>query len=269
MAIATPTIMPGAEPFFQRGGSVGCLCLHGFTASPAEVRWLAQHLAVQGLSVYAPRLPGHGSDPRHLARCTWQDWYTATLDGYHLLRAQCERVVVVGHSMGGMLALLLAAHVPLDAAAVLASPAFFPPRMVWMAQAYQYMRPFTDQRDDSPLNDTVRAEQAARGEPVIGRVRYDLWSSRAVVQLFQLADVLRQVLPQVTLPLLLVYSEQDQTVSLESMRLIAANVASQQVEQCILRRSGHIVTQDVECQQVFAEVAGFVARMTAPQPYAP
>lgn len=266
MAIATPTLMSGAEPFFQRGGAVGCLCLHGFTASPAEVRWLAQHIASEGMTVYAPRLPGHGCDPRHLARCAWEDWYTATLDAYHLLRAQCDQVAAVGHSMGGMLALLLAAHAPIAAAAVLAAPAFFPPRLVRRARWFRFIRPFTDQPDTSSLTETVRAAQAARGEPVIGRVRYDLWSSRAVYELFQLADALRSALPQVRVPLLLVYSEQDQTVSLESMRLIAANVASQQVEQRILQRSGHIVTQDVEREQVFADVADFLARMTALQP---
>jgi carboxylesterase len=266
MTFAMPAIMPGAEPFFQRGGSVGCLCLHGFTASPAEVRWLAQHLAAAGHTVYAPRLPGHGCDPRHLARCTWQDWYTAALDAYHLLRAQCDQVVAVGHSMGGMLALLLAANVPLEGVAALASPGYFPPRMVRMAQVYQYVRPFTDQRDVSPLNETVRSQQAARGEPVIGRVRYDMWSSRAVLELFRLAEALRAGLPQVRVPTLLVYSEQDQTVSLESMRLIANAVASQQVEQHVLQRSGHIVTQDVECEQVFSIVADFVAHTTAVQP---
>src|SRR4030095_16396304 len=96
-------IMPGAEPYFHRGGKVGCLCLHGFTASPAEVKWFAQHLAAEGYTVYAPRLAGHGTRPQDLARTRWTDWYASASDGYHLLRQQCEKVFVCGMSMGGLL----------------------------------------------------------------------------------------------------------------------------------------------------------------------
>ena len=53
------------------GGDVGCLVLHGFTATPSEVRWLAEHLAGQGHTVYAPRLAGHGTTPEALARTRW------------------------------------------------------------------------------------------------------------------------------------------------------------------------------------------------------
>jgi carboxylesterase len=74
-----PAIMPGAEPFFYRGGSRGILLLHGFTATPAETRWLGQHLGGEGYTVFGPRTPGHGTDPHDLARYRWQDWYAAAI----------------------------------------------------------------------------------------------------------------------------------------------------------------------------------------------
>ena len=106
---ALPSIMSGGESFFFKGGQVGVLCLHGFTASPAEVRWLGEHLAGHDYTVYGPRLPGHAPHPHDLARYRWQDWYLTALDGCHLLHSHCQQVFVVGHSMGGCLALLLAA----------------------------------------------------------------------------------------------------------------------------------------------------------------
>jgi esterase/lipase len=54
-------IMPGAEPFFFRGGAVGCLVLHGWTGSTQEVRALGAHLATQGYTVFGPRLTHHGT----------------------------------------------------------------------------------------------------------------------------------------------------------------------------------------------------------------
>jgi carboxylesterase len=255
-----PSIMPGAESFFYRGGVVGCLCLHGFMASPAEVRWLGAHLAEAGLTVYGVRLPGHGTHERDMARQSWMDWYTASLDGLKVLQAQCDRVFVVGHSMGGMLALLLAATAPLHGVAALAAPVVFRSRMMAQSGWLKYVRPYTDQTDHSPLQDTIRSEQTRRGEPVLGRVRYDIWSTAAVGEIFALAEVLQVHLPQITAPLLLVYSANDKTVSLENRDIIQAKVKSRVVECQTLQNSEHILPQDTERESVFAWVSDFILR---------
>lgn len=262
-----PTLLPGAEPFFYRGGPVGCLCLHGFMASPAEVRWFGQHLAAQSFTVCGPRLAGHGTNPRDMARQRWQDWYAGALDGYHLLRGCCEKVFVAGLSMGGALALLLGAGLPVDGLVVLAAPAQFTDWRMTYAHLIRYALPYTDQGDSTDLPQIIREEQARRGEPVLGRVRYDRWSSAAVVQLYRLVEAARSRLPDVTAPLLLVYSEADETVPLDNQALIAGQVGSAVVERHILRRSGHILTQDVERETVFKLAADFIAAQAAcPQP---
>ena len=56
-------LLPGGEPFFLPGGSTGCLLIHGFTASPQEMRRLGEHLAGEGHTVLGLRLPGHASTP--------------------------------------------------------------------------------------------------------------------------------------------------------------------------------------------------------------
>lgn len=254
-----PSILPGAEPVFFRGDATGCLCLHGFMASPSEVYWQAKYLAEQGYTVYAPRLPGHGGDHRTMARLRWQDWYNAALDGWHLLRGQCRQVFVIGHSMGGMLGLLLASSVAVDGLAVLAAPVIFRHRLMANANWFKFLRPFTDQSDKTHLGQLVREEQIRRGEPLHGRVRYDIWSTGAVYQLYTLAGVVQEHLPQVTTPLMLIYSQGDQTVTLESRDSILARVGSQHIQQHILQRSDHILTMDVERETVFQLVADFVA----------
>src|SRR5689334_12269526 len=95
-------LMPGAEPFYMPAGRVGCLCLHGLGASPQEMAWLGQHLAERGISVCAPRLYAHGVTPDHFQHMRWQDWYLSALDSYHMLRQNCDKVVICGFSMGGL-----------------------------------------------------------------------------------------------------------------------------------------------------------------------
>ncbi len=253
-------IMPGAEPFFFRGGATGVLCIHGFTANPSEMRWLGQHLAAQGHTVCGVRLAGHGTHPHDLARTRWRDWFASAQDGLHLLRGACERVVIVGHSMGGLLALLLAAQTDgVDALSVLASPIRFPERLDhtrWLG----YVQPFTDQSDTSGLQAIIREEQVRRGEAVVGRVRYNQWSTFAVYELVELARQVDDVLPIVTQPLQVIYSRKDATVPLDHADHIARRVGSRQIEQHTLEVSGHILPQDRERETVFQLVASFVQR---------
>lgn len=255
--------MRGAEPFFFPGGDAGCLCLHGFTASPAEVRWLGEHLRDCGFAVYGQRLAGHGTDPTHLARTTWADWYASALDGYHLLRQVCRRVVLVGHSMGGLLALLLATEVEVAGVAVLATPLRFSSRIMANARWLKYPLPYSMQPDRSTLPQVVRQEQARRGEEVRGRVRYDRWSSAAVAQLYALSRYTEAQLSRVTTPLLLVYSEADTTAVVAQSEYIASQVGSKDITRHVLSKSSHILTQDVEREQVFTWVADFVAAVAS------
>jgi carboxylesterase len=253
-------IMRGAEPYFQRGNAVGCLCLHGFTATPHEVLWLAQYLSHEGYTVHAPRLAGHGTSPRDLARTCWHDWFASALDGYHLLRQQCDQVFVCGMSMGGLLALRVGMTVPVDGVIVMASPLVqrYPlyPRYL---RSMKYVRPYTDQTYRTPFADYVCTQQTRRGESVLGRIRYNLWPTAAVEQLALLIGHVGARLHEITTPLLAIYSEADATVRLESFERLKSIVRSRDTEYHILRKSGHILTQDMECQDVFQKVASFIA----------
>lgn len=253
-------IMPGAEPYFARGGAAGVLLLHGFTASPHEVKWLGQYLAAQGHTVYAPRIAGHGTDYRDLARTAWQDWAASALDGYYLLRAQCDRVYVGGLSMGGALGLYTAAQVEVDGVIALATPVLpFPGLSTNRLRIAKRLRPFTDQTDHSPFADYILAQQKRLGEPVIGRVRYGMWSTAALEQVMQLIPQVHARLPQISAPVLAVYSKADATVLSPNLEALKAGLTgAARIEAHMLEQSSHILTQDMERETVFRLVGEFV-----------
>lgn len=255
-------LMAGADPFFRRGGPVGCLVVHGFASSPGEVRWLAQHLAEAGFTTLAPRLPGHGTAARDLRRARRHDWLNALRDAHAVLRGQCERIVVIGHSMGGLLALRLARDCEVAGVAVLASPVRFNSRLIHYARWLKYGLIYTDQTDRSGLDAIVREEQARRGEPVTGRVRYDRWATSAVAELYALAQEVDARLPELNAPLLLVYSEGDQTAPPFNGERIRQRAASPEKTLTVLQRSGHNLPIDVERETVFGLAADFARRVT-------
>ncbi len=117
-------VMPGAEPIYVNQGDKGFLFLHGFTGSPYEGRDFAEYFARKGFTVWVPLLPGHGTHPRDLLKVTWQDWYLKAREQLARMQRQCKKVVVVGQSMGGTLALHLAAHNQVDALITLAGFVF-------------------------------------------------------------------------------------------------------------------------------------------------
>lgn len=266
MTDSTPQLLPGAQPRFHRGNGIGCLVVHGFMASPAEVGWLGDHLAQEaGYTVYVPRLPGHGMDARHMRRMRWQDWLGQVLDGYQLLAQQCDKVYIAGHSMGGLLALMLAAQQPqaLGGVIVAASPIVPPAPIMRWTRWLSLVRPYSYHPSEDDLNATILAEQDARDEETVGRVHYARWSSRAVYELYLLIGETEQILPQVTAPLLLLYAEQDITAAAHNAERIAQSVSSEQVETVLIDEGAHIMFQDVGREVAFDAVAAFIAKTHA------
>ena len=120
-------VLPGAEPFSATGDRRGALVLHGFTGSPHSMRAVAHALADAGLTVELPLLPGHGTDMADMIPTRWEDWSAAAEATYGTLASRCDAVVVVGLSMGGLLAVWLAQHHPEIAGLAVVNPLVVPP----------------------------------------------------------------------------------------------------------------------------------------------
>lgn len=102
----------------EQGSGLGVLLVHGFLASPAEVRSLGDRLFAAGFTVLGVRLKGHGTSPWDLRERSWQDWYASVEQGLEILRGLCERVCVVGFSTGGALGMMLSARRADEVAAI-------------------------------------------------------------------------------------------------------------------------------------------------------
>ncbi len=188
------------------------------------------------------------------------------LDGYHLLAQQCEKVVIAGHSMGGLIALIMAAQaseamVHFAGACVMAAPLFFSRRTALLARYAKPILHYSDQTDRSPFVEQLKKEQAQRGEAPLGRVRYDRWSTNGVNQILELAKFANAHLSQIHLPLLLIYARQDQTAPPSHGEHIT-RIATFSTEFRIVNKGGHILTQDQDKAQVFEWVSEFARTVT-------
>jgi carboxylesterase len=238
--------------------------LHGFSATPHEQLWLCQALSTAGYTVFAPRLAGHGTDYRDLRRVHWRDWLASGLDAYYSLRQICQRVVLLGHSMGGALALTLAAlpEVEVAGVAVLAAPYQLPSRFARWAGLWRFVMPYVAMPLDPTFQAWTLAEEAKRGETPFGGLRYTTWALNGVHQMRGLLAEMRAGLGTVRAPVCLVYATQDQTVPYAHRALFEAALGERVLEAHCIESGGHYVTKDVAHETVNAALTAFVARVT-------
>jgi carboxylesterase len=247
-------IMRGAEPFLFPGDSTGCLLLHGFTGTPFEMRGLGEFLADQGFTVLAPRLFGHATKQEDMPRARRQDWLASAEDGYRLLAGCCELIMPIGLSMGGALALLLAASLPVVGAAALSTPYHPPdPRMRPLrpvAGLVSRIWPFAGKGPGDFADPAAAATH----------LEYSDYPVRAAAELFDVIEQQRRVLPTVTCPVLVVHSRRDQSVPFSDAQALLADIGSQDKTLCWVDRSGHVVTRDADRFSVFDALQTFVRR---------
>lgn len=95
--------------------TLGILFLHGFTGSTAEVQPLAEYLSSQRPDwIYSiPTLSGHGNE-LSLKGVNASHWLSDVEVAYRLLAKKVDKVIVIGFSMGGVLALYLTLRYRVD-----------------------------------------------------------------------------------------------------------------------------------------------------------
>ena len=118
--------LPDTHEFFLPGTGLSALLIHGLTGTPYEMRYLGDRLARAGIRVLGVRLKGHAATPEELGATGHSQWYESAVDGLERLRQYGDPIVIIGLSMGAMLAAQLAADQrEAVAGLVMLAPAFF------------------------------------------------------------------------------------------------------------------------------------------------
>jgi carboxylesterase len=215
---------------------------------------MAEALAEDGYTVHIARLAGHGTSPEDLAHTTWEEWLASAREALRALRARCADVAIVGLSMGGALALHLAATEDPAAVVAMATPIRLRPVIRRLARAVQPVLPYVP----------VIVRVGPRDADVLRyRVSYARIPLAAARDLARLLDRTRDLLPRVRAPLLIVQGRRDFAIPRESADEIYRGVASPVRRLLWLPKSRHVVTLDRERALLFAETRRFLAEHLA------
>ena len=105
-------VAEGAGAYTVGRGPVAILWVHGFADAPQTFRRMAERAAAGGCTCRVMRLPGAGEVLGAAARQTTETWLQAVSDELAALRRTHARVWLLGHSLGGALALATALRDP-------------------------------------------------------------------------------------------------------------------------------------------------------------
>lgn len=197
--------MPGAEPYSMGpiDAQIACVAVHGFTGSPYEMSPFAERLASRGVYVDVPLLPGHGTSVEDMSRTSFPDWVAGAEAAYLGLAARHRRTFVLGFSMGGLIALMLASRHHVDGLVVVSAPLrirdprapFLP--LIALVRKYEPPAP--------------PASPAEMGVEERRTVSYSQKPVACIQSLIRLMQAVKAETPHVEAPLLAAYGAHDRT----------------------------------------------------------
>ncbi|WP_282938943.1 alpha/beta fold hydrolase [Paenibacillus sp. RC67] len=239
------------EPFFLQGhgerASTHIMMIHGFTSSPAEFRRLGYYLHDVGYTVDGILLPGHGTSPEDMITTGWRDWSGHVVKHYDAIKNRnSKKVIVIGHSMGGLLAMMLAMDRRLEGVISVSTPMFLKSRKTMMAVLLKYVVKYIEKKP------TVAAhiiEEACT---------YTKMPIPCIVDLRKLLKLVKSRLEKVHAPIFVAQGELDSVVRPKSAAYIYQHVSSQMKQLTYYPNSSHAVLLDEERERVYEDIHRFV-----------
>ncbi|MCE7890958.1 MAG: alpha/beta fold hydrolase [Sorangiineae bacterium PRO1] len=253
-------VQPGAEPWSSPGSGsrsgIGVVLCHGFTGNPTATRPLGEALAARGFAVEVIRLPGHGTHWRDMLATRYGDWRWEMDRALSDLAGRGKRVVLVGLSMGGTIALDVACARPELVAGVVPINCTLLNRAGFLAKAapvLEHVLPVVP----AAAAGLVKNDIAKGGD----EHAYEMVPAKAGNSFLKQLPRIRLGLETLKVPVLVAYSPQDHSVPAENSRALLKMLEGRDVTELVLPRSYHLATLDHDFDLLVDEIAGFAERV--------
>lgn len=217
-----------------------CLLIHGFGGGTYEVKPLAEYLVTIGYEVSFPTLKGHSATLKDFKRSTYKEWIgTAEQELLRLMETGGD-IALIGFSMGGLIAFDLACKYQISNIVSINTPIFY-----WnisqiffniindiKSKDYKYIKKYLQAKNDSPL--------------------------LSIIQFLLLLHRTKPKLVGVKCPILIIQSEDDDTVRRKSVDYINKHVSSADKNIRYFPEGGHFILESPAASMVRSCVEEFL-----------
>ncbi len=186
-----------------------------------------------------------------MVRARWWDWVASVEEGLHMLKGCTSHQCVAGLSMGGILTLIAAAHYPVECAIAISTPyeLSHDPRLKFI-KFLQYFYPHVPKGEPDFHNKAAEKDH----------VEYPYFPTKAVIQLQALSQEMRQGLPYVKAPVLLIQSHGDHGIPADSLDQIYQHLGTGKKEKLWVENSGHVIVREPDRGIAFKTTYEFITR---------
>jgi carboxylesterase len=244
-------------PFFLHspGSDTGFLLIHGLMAAPEEVREWANFLHEKGLTVYAPRLSGHGTSSKDLLVRNYTEWVASVDRGHAILKTCCRKIIVAGFSTGAGLALQSVILKPREFEAVITVSAPFRFKS-FSSRFAEILNGFNHLSHSLGMgNFAVEFVKNDADNPHINYLRCPV---RAFVQVKKLMRNVRKSLPDIDIPVLVIQAKNDPKVAPQSGPAIFKLIGTDRKHLSWIDYNMHGIVRGGIAGEVFKEVESFL-----------
>ncbi len=242
-------IIPGAGPFYLEGSEVGLLMIHGGGGGTcADLKPLAEDLhTLREYTINVPLLPGFGTSPEDLRYAPISAWKDALENEIQLLNDNYKKIVVGGHSMGGLLTLILASQHDFDGIFTISAPAGIQNFLFKLVPIFKLLKKY--HKIDS---ETFRKETNGAW------IGYDKIPVNMGIKVKKLMIEMKKSLNKVKCPVLLLQGRLDSAIKKQSMDYIFERINSKNKKKILLKNNDHTILNCPDHRQIVSELIDFI-----------
>lgn len=216
------------------------LIIHGFGGGVHEVKPLAEHLTDIGLEAVCPLLKGHSATKKEMKTVTYEDWIDSVEKELPSLKENKYDIILIGFSMGGLIAFNLACKYNIRAIITINTPIYY-----W--NLGQVFLNIIDDFKNKKLNHCRRYFLETGNFPI-----------NSLIQFLKLLHQTKLLLTKVNCPTLMIQAEDDDTVKRKSVKYIYRHLSSEKKMVKYFSKGGHAILQSSQVKQVISCIDDFI-----------
>ncbi len=208
---------------------------------------LIPELDKRGIPWHYPILAGHNTKPEDMEGKTWEHWQNDVEEGLKYLLPNCKQVVIIGLSMGALLALELAEKYPDEISSlILLSPAlkFKNPLTKYTSEITRYVKKI-------PGINLFRFSTAKLAETQKG---YSWFPAKSFHHYWLRTLHFNSILEKIHQPVTIFHSKKDRLADPAGAEYIYNKIKSIDKKIIWLNKSGHELLLDVESEKIVNKI---------------